>query len=140
MNRYPARSFGIRHLNLNPIREHIARGHRRRCAAEQDPDLVVFQAWPAPDIKIAGPRPRMPTQSAAEESARERLVFGLRRLEGVDRERFALATGFEIDQLVGEPLRKFVRSDLLEDTGARIRLTRQGLLVSDSIWPEFLSR
>ena len=74
-----------------------------------------------------------------EDSARERLVFGLRRLRGVDRESFAAATGFEIDQLVGPALAEFARGGLLEDTGSRIRLTRQGLLVSDSIWPEFLS-
>jgi oxygen-independent coproporphyrinogen-3 oxidase len=75
-----------------------------------------------------------------EDSARERLVFGLRRLEGVDREGFAAATGFEIDRLVGRSLAEFVRANLLDDTGSRIRLTREGLLVSDSIWPEFLSR
>lgn len=75
-----------------------------------------------------------------EDSARERLVFGLRRLEGVDRESFSTATGFEIDRLVGRSLDKFVRFELLEDTGSRVRLTRQGLLVSDSIWPEFLTR
>jgi len=75
-----------------------------------------------------------------EDSARERLVFGLRRLEGVDRDGFAAATGFGIDRLVGRSLAEFVRANLLEDNGSRIRLTRQGLLVSDSIWPEFLSR
>ncbi len=76
---------------------------------------------------------------SGEDSARERLVFGLRRLEGVDRESFAAATGFEIDRLVGRPLTKFVGAHLLADTGSRIRLTRAGLLVSDSMWPEFLS-
>jgi oxygen-independent coproporphyrinogen-3 oxidase len=75
-----------------------------------------------------------------EDSARERLVFGLRRLEGVEREGFAAATGFEIDRLVGRRLAEFASANLLEDTGSRIRLTRQGLLVSDSIWPKFLSR
>ena len=75
-----------------------------------------------------------------EDSARERLVFGLRRLEGVDRENFKSQTGFEIDQLVGVSLADFTNRDLLEDTGSQIRLTRQGLLVSDSIWPEFLCR
>ncbi len=76
----------------------------------------------------------------AEDSARERLVFGLRRLEGVDRGGFATATGFEIDQLVGKPLSKFAHAKLLEDDGSRIRMTQEGLLVSDSIWPEFLRR
>ena len=73
-----------------------------------------------------------------EESARERLVFGLRRLEGVDRARFTSETGFEIDQIVERPLTKFVNLGLLEDTGSLIRLSREGLLVSDSMWPEFL--
>jgi putative oxygen-independent coproporphyrinogen III oxidase len=74
-----------------------------------------------------------------EASARERLVFGLRRLEGVDRDSFANATGFTIDGLVGDSLAELVRLRLIEDSGDRIRLTRKGLLVSDSIWPEFLS-
>jgi oxygen-independent coproporphyrinogen-3 oxidase len=75
-----------------------------------------------------------------EDSARERLVFALRRLEGVERKDFKTETGFEIDQLVGRPLTEFSNRGLFEDTGSQIRLTRGGLLVSDSIWPEFLSR
>ena len=75
-----------------------------------------------------------------EESARERLVFGLRRLEGVNRAEFTAETGFEIDQIVGRPLAKFANLGLLEDTGSLIRLSREGLLVSDSMWPEFLCR
>jgi oxygen-independent coproporphyrinogen-3 oxidase len=73
-----------------------------------------------------------------ESAARERLVFGLRRIEGVNREDFVAATGFTLDQLVAEPLQKFVDVSLLEDDGNRVRLTREGLLISDSIWPEFL--
>lgn len=73
-----------------------------------------------------------------EDSARERLVFGLRRLQGVDRAEFVRATGFELDRLAGDRLTTFVAESLLEDTGSRVRLTRRGLLVSDSLWPEFL--
>lgn len=75
-----------------------------------------------------------------EDSARERLVFGLRRLEGVERQGFAAATGFQIEQLVGPALADFVSANLLEDTGSHVRLTRQGLLVSDAMWPRFLCR
>jgi len=80
-------------------------------------------------------RERLPPADAA----RERLVFGLRMLEGVQRQAFAAATGLEIDALVGEALRRFVAQGLLEDTGDRIRLTRDGLLVSDALWPAFLA-
>lgn len=72
------------------------------------------------------------------DAARERLVFALRLLEGVDRSSFAAATGFEIDELAGPALRRFADQGLLEDTGERVRLTRTGLLVSDSMWPDFL--
>ena len=75
----------------------------------------------------------------SKDAARERLVFGLRMLEGVDRQQFRNATGYEIHELVAEPLRKFIGLGMLEQRGARRRLTREGLMVSDSIWPEFLA-
>lgn len=74
-----------------------------------------------------------------EDKAREALVFGLRRLEGIDRVRFVQRTGYTVDALVGEKLRQFVALGLLTDDGQQVRLTRQGLFVSDSIWTEFLS-
>ncbi|HZZ29944.1 MAG TPA: radical SAM family heme chaperone HemW [Pirellulales bacterium] len=73
-----------------------------------------------------------------EGKARELLVFGLRRLEGVRRDRFTAKTGYEIDTLVGKPLRGFITAGLLHDDGMRIQLTREGLFVSDSLWPQFL--
>lgn len=73
-----------------------------------------------------------------DERARERLVFGLRRLEGVDRREFAAATGFDLDVLAGLALPRFVSQGLLADDGRRVRLTRAGLLVSDSLWGELL--
>ena len=75
---------------------------------------------------------------APPDAARERLVFELRMLEGVERAAFAAATGFDIDRLVGDALRRFVEQGFLEDTGSRIRLTRAGLLISDALWPAFL--
>ncbi len=75
---------------------------------------------------------------APEDAARERLVFGLRRLEGVSLAEFQRETGFEITKLVGPAMERFVAMGLLEIHDGRLRLTRDGLLVSDSIWPEFL--
>ncbi len=73
-----------------------------------------------------------------EDRARERLVFGLRRLEGVSRRDFREETGYEIDDLIARPLQKFVELGLLDDDRSTIRLTRQGLFVSDAMWPEML--
>lgn len=77
-------------------------------------------------------------QLEPEEAARERLVFGLRRLEGVEASDFACATGFSIEQLVGGALPRFLDQGLLEWNGTKLRLTRPGVLVSDAIWPAFL--
>lgn len=88
---------------------------------------------------LSGRSPVAESESlAAEDRAREALVFGLRRMEGVDREQFARQMGFELDALVGDPLRRFVELGVLEDDGSRVRLSREGLPVSDSIWPAFL--
>ncbi len=74
----------------------------------------------------------------APDRAREYLVFGLRRLEGVNRQQFQRQTGCRLDQLVGHEVTRFQQLGLLEDDGQTVRLTREGLLVSDSLWPELL--
>jgi oxygen-independent coproporphyrinogen-3 oxidase len=88
---------------------------------------------------LAGQSPVAESETlAADDRARERLVFGLRRLAGVERAAFADQTGYEIDALVGEPLARMVAHGLLDDDGQCVRLTREGLFVSDAIWPLFL--
>jgi oxygen-independent coproporphyrinogen-3 oxidase len=83
-------------------------------------------------------------QLGPEDAARERLVFALRRLEGIDLQSFAADTGFTADLLGGESLAAFLDRGLLaitpQDDRRRLHLTRQGLLVSDAIWPAFLRR
>lgn len=75
---------------------------------------------------------------SAEQQAHERLVFGLRRLEGVGRKRFKAATGLDLDRIAGEALPRFVNLGLLADDRETVRLTREALLVSDAMWPELL--
>lgn len=79
-------------------------------------------------------------QLEPEDRAREALVLGLRRLEGIERHAFAQRTGFELDTLAGPSLRRHVQWGLMVDDGRRIRLSRRGLLVSDSLWPEYLRK
>ncbi|MBX3433612.1 MAG: radical SAM family heme chaperone HemW [Pirellulales bacterium] len=73
-----------------------------------------------------------------EERARERLVFGLRRLAGVERRWFLARTGCSLDELAGREIAQFVSLGMLADDGQAVRLTRAGLFVSDSLWPELL--
>lgn len=73
-----------------------------------------------------------------EDRAREALVLAMRRLEGVQRPQFAERYGFEVESLVGPRLSEFLRLGLFEIEEDRLRLTRKGLLISDSLWPELL--
>lgn len=89
---------------------------------------------------LAGESPVAESETLApQEKARERLVFGLRMLDGVDCAEFARQTGYSIDQLVGPALDRFTQWGLFQQSGGRLMLTSAGLLVSDAIWPEFLS-
>jgi oxygen-independent coproporphyrinogen-3 oxidase len=74
----------------------------------------------------------------SEARARELLVFSLRRMEGMSRSAFYERSGHRVEELVAVPLQKFVSLGILSDDGEQIRLTREGLFVSDAIWPEFL--
>jgi oxygen-independent coproporphyrinogen-3 oxidase len=73
-----------------------------------------------------------------QQRARERLVLGLRRIEGVERAVFAAAAGYSVDELAGPAVSKFTELGLLSDDGSRVKLTREGLFVSDALWPELL--
>lgn len=75
-----------------------------------------------------------------EDRAREALVLALRRLEGIERREFAARTGFELDALIGRELPRLVELGLLSDQDSRVRLTREGLFISDAIWSRFLKQ
>lgn len=77
-------------------------------------------------------------QLDSEARAREFLVFALRRLAGISRDVFAQTTGYELNELVGKPLQKFVELGMLHDDGERVSLTREGLFVCDAMLPEML--
>lgn len=77
-------------------------------------------------------------EMTAEDRARERLVFGLRRLAGIDVREFARELGYSVDQLGGPALQRFIEQGLLERSATTLKLTRRGLLISDSLWPYFL--
>ena len=73
-----------------------------------------------------------------EEAARERIVVGLRRRDGLDRDAFRRLSGFDLDKLAGESIRRWVGRGLAMDNGDHVHLTREGLLVSDTLWADVL--
>ena len=77
-------------------------------------------------------------QLSPRERALEVLVFALRRIEGVQRSWFQHKTGIGLDTLIGPVLPPLIASNLILDEQKRIRLTREGLFVSDAIFSRFL--
>jgi oxygen-independent coproporphyrinogen-3 oxidase len=73
-----------------------------------------------------------------EDRAREALVLGLRRMRGIDCGSFAKRTGYRVEDLGGPALSRHLSLGLLERMGDTLRLTREGLYVSDSLWPDYL--
>lgn len=73
-----------------------------------------------------------------EQRAREILIFSLRRIDGVNRNAFSAQSGFSLDALAGDQITQCVDLGLLVDDGKSVRLSRNGLLVSDSLWPDLL--
>ena len=74
----------------------------------------------------------------AEDAARERLVVGLRRRDGIARRTFREASHHEVDALAGTVIADWVTQGLATDDGDQIRLTRAGMLVSDGLWSAVL--
>jgi len=75
----------------------------------------------------------------AAAAARERLVVGLRRRAGIERQAFRAASGHDVDALAGPAIARWVAAGFATDDGNRIRLTRDGLLVSDGLWASVLA-
>jgi len=81
-----------------------------------------------------------PTETLDPEArARETAVLMLRRtVVGLVRADYQWRTGFEIDAIAGEALAKHRDGGLLEDDGERLRFTREGLFLADSVLSDLL--
>ena len=74
-----------------------------------------------------------------ESRARETAVLMLRRTAlGIARDDFHERTGYDLDALCGEALARAISLGWLEDDGLRVRLTREGLFLADSVMSSLL--
>ncbi|WP_435006537.1 radical SAM family heme chaperone HemW [Tundrisphaera lichenicola] len=87
-----------------------------------------------------GRDPTGPIEKLEPESrARETAVLMLRRtVLGIDRDEFRGRTGFDLDELVVEALLRHCAGGLLEDDGRRVRFSREGLLLADTVLCDLL--
>jgi oxygen-independent coproporphyrinogen-3 oxidase len=68
-----------------------------------------------------------------ESRARELIMLGLRRCEGIDLKEFRRQTGFELETLGGEALVRQRRDGLVQQVDGRVSLTREGRFVTDTV-------
>ena len=81
-----------------------------------------------------------PTETLdSEPRARETAVLMLRRtVRGLDRAEFATQTGFDFDDLAGPALPRHRSRGLLDDDGQRVRFTREGIFLADTVLSDLL--
>lgn len=74
-----------------------------------------------------------------DERARELIVLGLRRCEGIDAAQFESQTGFALRGIERDAWQRHLATGFLEETDTgRIRLTREGRFVADTVIVDFL--
>jgi oxygen-independent coproporphyrinogen-3 oxidase len=99
---------GVRELNTRDLRTYIKR----------------LQSGVSPTFQSECLSPR--------DRAIETMAIQLRRTDGIDREQFAMQTGFALDNLVGSKITELVTQGLLADDSV-VRLTRRGKCLADAV-------
>ncbi len=89
--------------------------------------------------QLAGRSPIAETEPlTVEQRVRERLVFGLRRLSGVALSELDTLWSGQARPLFEPFLTEYLNQGWLELNADCLRLTRRGLMISDSLWPDLL--
>lgn len=68
----------------------------------------------------------------------EFMFLGMRMMEGVSREKFREKFGMTLEGIYGTVLQKLQRQGLIEQCEGRVRLTEEGIAVSNYVFSEFL--
>ena len=74
----------------------------------------------------------------AEEQMEEFMFLGLRMTKGVSENRFLQLYGADMDEIYGAVIARFVELGLMERANGRVRLSREGVSVSNAVMSEFL--
>lgn len=98
-------------------------------------DLLAYLRRVEAGNDPTGPREQLDSAARARETAM--LMIRRTRL-GIDRRDFLERTGWSLDDLAGSALDRHLHLGNIEDNGQRIRLTRTGLFLSDTVACDFL--
>lgn len=98
-------------------------------------DLLAYLRRIEQGQEATGPTERL----EQEQRARETAVLMLRRLElGIDREDFRARCGLDLDAICGKSLARSVARGWLIDDGRRLKLSRTGLFLADTVMSDLL--
>lgn len=73
-----------------------------------------------------------------EARAREALVMYLRQMQGVSRSEFARKTGYDYQSMCADEIKWLVDIGMVESSEDRLKLTPQGVFVSDAVFAELI--
>ena len=73
-----------------------------------------------------------------EEKIEEEMFLGLRLMEGINLEQISKKYSVNVEAIYQEALEKLIQAHDLERVGNQIRLTRQGLLMANDVFEQFL--
>jgi oxygen-independent coproporphyrinogen-3 oxidase len=101
-------------------------------------ELVEESARPAADGATTMRHLVAGEQVTRETSMADSLILGLRLVEGIDVDAFAMRHGTSVEDLHGPLIDEFTEYGLLERTGGRLRLTARGRLLSNELFQRLL--
>ncbi len=88
---------------------------------------------------LAGRSPIADAEELSPEGrARELVMLNLRRCAGLSPTEFREQTGFDFHELAGDALPRHLRQGLLEEHDGRVRLTREGRFLADTVFAEYV--
>ena len=93
------------------------------------------------DLKayLGGKRVKEAEKLEKEEQIEETMFLGLRMLQGVSMQKFYEQYGIEMKEMYGETIERMKGLSLLEETGDYIRLTEEGISLSNYVMSEFVT-
>jgi oxygen-independent coproporphyrinogen-3 oxidase len=77
-------------------------------------------------------------QLSDKDRAHERLILGLRQIDGVNVEQFSQETGYDVRELAETGIEKLISSGHLEQHESTLRLTHEGRFFADSVTLELM--
>lgn len=97
-------------------------------------DRTYYETWSADPEKIRENQEILDRREQMEEY----MILGLRMLDGVGKKEFEEIFGVPIEKPYGNVLEKYRKLNLMELTNERVKLTREGISVSNPILADFL--